>query len=165
MKNLMKIFIVVIAFAVITNAQFKDKSVFTPSVKDGIISDSPNMFFGFFDANKFSMNHSYSMSYNSFGGHGLALGVYTNNLMYQFADNLNVEVDASIVHSPYNSLGKNFQNQLNGIYLSRAAINYYPWKNFAINIQYNTIPYGHYNSFNNGFNSFRNNPFYLPSGD
>ena len=34
-----------------------------------------------------------------------------------------VQLDASFVTSPYSSLGKDFQNSIQGIYVSRAAFN------------------------------------------
>jgi hypothetical protein len=74
------------------------------------------------------------------GGLGMALGVYTNSMSYKFSDNLNVQTDISIVNSPYNNFSKNFQNNINGIYLSRAALNYKPFKDMSISIQYRNLP-------------------------
>lgn len=64
-----------------------------------------------------------------------------------------MEVDASLVHSPYSSFGKNYQNQLNGIYLSGAALNYQPWKNVNVSVQYRNIPGGFFNGLY-GLNRF-----------
>jgi hypothetical protein len=50
------------------------------------------------------------------------------------------------VNSPYSTLGKNFQNNINGIYLSRAAINYKPFKDVSISLQYRNLP-GVYNPY------------------
>ncbi len=135
-------------------SQFKDKNIFKPSVQEGIINNNaPTLLLGFINPENFSMSHSYSMSYTTSGNNGLALGVYTNTMRYKFAENFNLQVDASLVHSPYSSFGKNYQNQINGIYLSGAALKYQPWKDVNISVQYRNIPGGYYNDFY-GYNRF-----------
>lgn len=129
-------------------SQFKDKNIFKPSIQEGMINNNtPSLMLGFINPENFSMSHSYSMSYTTSGNNGLALGVYTNTLRYKFAENFNMQVDASLVHSPYSSFGKNYQNQINGIYLSGAQLNYQPWKDVNISLQYRNIPGGFYNDF------------------
>jgi hypothetical protein len=151
--------LIVLLFAVTSGyAQFKDDNIFKPTVREGIITHSPNLIFGFINPDNLIMNHSYSMSYTTFGGNGVALGVYTNSLLFKFADNLNLEVDASLVHSPYSSFGKNHQNMLNGIYLSKAQLNYQPWDNFNISVQYRSLP-GNYYSPYSGFYGYNRNFF------
>jgi hypothetical protein len=122
-------------------AQYKDSGLENPGVKDGLIdhSGSGNLF-GFLNSDNFQMKHSYDMSYSAFGGEGFALGVYTNSMFFKINPDLNIQTDISVVNSPYSTLGKNFQNNLNGIYLSRAAINYKPFKDISISFQYRNIP-------------------------
>lgn len=149
--------LIVLFFAITTGyAQFKDENIFKPSVREGIISHTPNLIFGFINPDNLIMNHSYSMSYTTFGGQGIAMGVYTNSLLFKFADNLNLQVDASLVHSPYSSFGKDHQNMLNGIYLSRAQLNYQPWDNFNISVQYRSLPVNYYSPYS-GFYGYNRN--------
>ncbi len=167
MKKLL--ILLILGFSFSAFAQFKDSGFPTESVKDGIVAHDNNSFLGLFNPNSFQMHHSYDLSYSSFGGQGLALGVYTNSMFYKFSSKLNIEADISIVNSPYSTLGKSFQQSLNGIYLSNAAINYRPWKNFFITVQYSNLPYSYYSPYNNysyfnrGFfgwdNSADTNPF------
>lgn len=139
-------------------AQFKESGFSTQSIRDGIVDPNAGLLFGFLNSENFSMRHSYNLSYSSFGGQGLALGVYTNSMMLKLADNMNIQVDASIVHSPYSSFGKNFQNQLNGFYLTRATFNYKPWDDVFISVQYRNLPLSyHYSEY-----GFYNNRFYNP---
>lgn len=159
-----KFVIILVLLAASAFAQFRDSGFPTSSVKDGIVNNSGTSLFGLNSAN-FQMNHSYSLSYSSFGNNGLALGVYTNSLFYKFNNDLNVQADISVVHSPYSTFGTEFQNSLNGIYLSRAAINYRPWKDFQINVQYQNIPNfyspGYYNGYNSRFlNGYERDPFW-----
>ena len=144
-----KILLVAVVLASINCfSQFKDKNIFKPSIQEGMINNNtPSLMLGFINPENFSMSHSYSMSYTTSGNNGLALGVYTNSLRYKFAENFNMQVDASLVHSPYSSFGKNYQDQINGIYLSGAQLNYQPWKDVNISVQYRNIPGGFYNDF------------------
>jgi hypothetical protein len=158
---MMKKILLIISFLTVTVfAQYKDSGFPTSNVKDGIINNSGMSLFGL-NLNNFRMNHSYNLSYSSFGNNGLALGVYTNSMFYDFSDKLNVQADVSVVHSPYSSFGQDFQNNLNGVYLSRAAVNYRPWKDFQINIQYRNIPNPYFQGYDNRFyNSYDRDPFW-----
>ena len=152
---MMKKILFIISFITVTVfAQYRDDGFPDTSVKEGIINNSGTSLFGFLGSDNFRMNHSYSLSYSSFGSNGLALGVYTNSMFYQFTKDLNIQADVSVMHSPYSSFGKEFQNSLTGIYLSRAAINYRPWKDFQINVQYRSVPSVYYPGYYNGFNSY-----------
>ena len=143
------IFTILLFLTGINLAQFKEQIENRPSIHDGLIrSETPSMILGFINPDNFRMNHTYNLSYSMFGNQGLALGVYTNSMFYKFSDKLNIEVDASLVNSPYNTFGKDFTSQINGIYLSKAALNYKPWDNFQINVQYNSYPSGYYSPFN-----------------
>jgi hypothetical protein len=158
-----KILLIVSLLTVTVFAQYRDNGFQAPAVKDGIVNNSGMSLFGL-NLNNFRMNHSYSLSYSAFGNNGLALGVYTNSMFYDISSNLNVQADISVRHSPYSTLGQEFQNNLNGIYLSRAAINYQPWKNVQINLQYRSIPGyypGSYNGYYNGYRSgLERDPFW-----
>ena len=144
-------------------AQYKDPGFPTESVKDGIIdpSYSSGNLLGFLNSENFHMRHQLSMSYSAFGSNGIALGVYTNSMLYNFTDNLNIQADISLVNSPYSTLGQDFQNNLNGIYLSRAAVNYKPWKDVSISLQYRQLPY-YYSPYSGYYGNSMFNRYYNP---
>lgn len=150
MKKIIILFVGLTAFSF---AQFRDNGFPKEEPKSGIFNRSNSSLFSFLTDENFSMTHSVNMSYSAFAGHGLALGIYTNSMMYRFSDNLNVQLDASIINSPYSTFGRDFQNSINGLYLSRAAINYRPWKDVFISLQYNSYPFlgsrNYYNPFYN----------------
>ncbi len=141
--------------------QYKETGIQTTSVKDGITNSSSNNLFGFLNTNDFTMRHSFSMQYSSFGSQGLALGVYTNSMFYRLMDNMNVQLDVSLIHSPYSTFGEAFQKDISGLYISNAAINYRPWKDVSIHLQYRTMPYGYgyYSPFYGMYSPFRNPGF------
>lgn len=150
-----KILLLTMIIAVSVSAQFKKDPFTQPEVRDGLFAKESggNFLSGFFNSENFSMRHSFDASYSAFGEHGVATTVYTNSMFYKFSDNLNLRLDASLVYSPYNSLGKTFQDNINGLYISRAELNFKPWDDTVIRIQYRNIPAGMYNGYGYG------NPF------
>ncbi len=127
------------------SAQFKDRGSADQSVHDALFHPpSSSDWFGFFNPENFTMRQSYSMSYSSIGGQGIALGRYTNSMMYKFSNSLDARVDVSLQHSPYSTLGSSFQNSLNGIYLDRAQLDYRPSDKILLQLSYQQIPWGYY---------------------
>ncbi len=142
-------------------AQFKDTGIEPTSVKDGIITENSNALFGFLNADDFIMRHSFSLNYTSFAGQGVSLTSYTNSMFYRLMNNLNLQLDVSVMYSPYSTLGDQFQKDISGIYISNAAINYHPWDNFSVHLQYRAMPYGY--GFYNPYYGY-GNPFNFSSG-
>ena len=107
--------------------------------------------FGWFNPDKFSMRHSFDLSYASFAGHGLSLGTYTNTMQYEFAENLNARADVAFSFSPYSSLSTLNKKDLSGVYLKNAEVNYKPWDNTHISLSFHQAPYGlgYYSPFYN----------------
>ena len=159
MKNIL--FVMFLVSTTATFAQFKDSGFETNSVKEGIVSENSNALFGFLNSDDFIMRHSFSLNYATSGGQGMSLTSYTNSMFYRLMNNLNVQLDVSVMYSPYSTLGEQFQKDISGIYISNAAINYHPWDNFSVHLQYRSMPfgYGYYHPFY-GYG----NPFNFSSG-
>ncbi len=160
-----KIYICLLLFSFsVINAQYKDQNT-SGNILSGVFNGSSSSIFGFINPENFSMHHTFDISYSAFGGEGVALGVYTNSMMYKISNNLNVQADLSVVNSPYSSFGKDFAKQINGFYLSRAQINYKPTDNMSIVLQYRKIPmsyyspYSYYNNYGWGNSSFFDSGF------
>ncbi len=129
--------------------QFKGDENKPLDIRSGILNNNPvSSIFGFIDPSSFNMNHTFQMSYSAFGKNGLALGVYTNHLSYEFSSKVNLELNTSFVNSPYNTLGEGFTKSINGIYIDRARLNYNPSENFNISLQFSNSPYYYYNRYN-----------------
>lgn len=153
-----KIILILLISASVSFAQFKKELDKPIDIKSGITNYNPSGFLmGFINPQNFEMHHSLSMSYSSFGGQGVALGVYTNSMAYKFNDNLDIEADVSFVNSPYSSFGDAHAKSLNGIYLSRAQLNYKFSDDFKLTLRYNQVPNGYYSPY--GY--YGNSPFYF----
>lgn len=159
----MKSFLILVFLLYTTSisAQFRDTGIEPKSVKEGIVTENSNALFGFINSDDFIMRHSFSLNYSSFAGQGMSLTSYTNSMFYRLMNNLNVQLDVSVMYSPYSTLGDQFQKDISGIYISNAAINYHPWDNFSVHLQYRSMPfgYGYYHPFY-GYG----NPFNFSSG-
>jgi hypothetical protein len=154
-----KYFLVLFLFtSAISFAQFKGDDSKPIDINSGILNDNPvGSLFSFINPENFSMNHSFGMSYSSFGNNGFALGVYTNIISYEFSEEVNFQINTSFVNSPYSTLGENFTNSINGVYIDNARINYYPSDKFKVSLQFSNSPYGYYNrSHYRGFSPLSN---------
>lgn len=100
-------------------------------------------FTSWFNPQNFRMNHNLSLQYFSIGGAGSSIASYTNSMFYQFAHNLNARLDISLVGSP---LG-DYKNNFNKLFISRAEINYKPWDNFYLQLQYRQLPINYYDYY------------------
>jgi hypothetical protein len=153
MKKL--ILLILFVSAITTFGQFKGDENKSVDIRSGILNQNPGgSLLSFIDFSKFSMSHSFGMSYSSFGNNGVALGVYTNHLAYDFNEQLNIEVNASVVNSPYNTLGDTFTNTINGVYIDNARINYSPTESFNISLQFSNSPFNYYNNYYYGYSPF-----------
>lgn len=123
-------------------AQFKSLPQEDTRISDNLMQKGAmSSLFGWFNPEKFHMRHSLSFSYQTVGSQGLSLGTYTNSMMYEIAENLNARADVSLSYSPYNSFAQHGKNDLSNIYLSRAQLDYKPWENFVVHLQYRQMPY------------------------
>ncbi|MFN0158934.1 MAG: hypothetical protein ACKVRP_12790 [Bacteroidota bacterium] len=139
MTKMMVFAIGLIVLTSAANAQFKSQPNGESKISDNLMQSSSSLF-GWFNPEKFHMRHSLSFSYQTIGSQGLSLGTYTNSMMYEVADNLNARADVSLSYSPYNSFAQHGKSDLSNIYLSRAQVDYKPWENFTVQLQYRNIP-------------------------
>ncbi len=163
MKNVIAIVVVLVVASGIASAQFKSQVDQETQVSIARLGDSQSplaFMFGWFNPDKFSMRHSFDMSYTSFSGYGgMSLGTYTNTMRYAFSDNLNARADVAFSFSPFNSIPQLGKNDLNKVYLSRAEVNYKPWENVSMQIQYRQVPFGSYL-----YSPYYYNPWYRETG-
>lgn len=119
-----------------------------------------DVFVGFLDPSRFTMSHSFSMSYMSFGGGGAMINSYVNTLNYRFSDDLFLTTKLGIMNSPVNSLPGN--NHLNDVeFFGGAEIKYLPSKDSVISLRFEKVPGYYYGSY---YNNYRN-PFLMSNRD
>jgi len=157
--NIMKTFAIALVAVLLIDAAFaqlKSQQETQPSVASSLIRPVPSIsgFVSWFNPDNFRMRHSFSLQYMAGSGYGLSLATYTNTMFYQIADPLNVRFDVSLQGSPFGGYGFGGQADFNRLFLSRAELNYQPWENFRIQLQYRHLPYGYHGWYT---------PSYFPS--
>lgn len=160
-----KLFVIIILASVTINAQYRDELNKQPDIKSGILNNGSSSLFGLFNPDNFKMSHAFDISFQSSGFGNIALSTYTNSMFYKFSDKLNFQADISLVNSPYNSFGKDFSKQINGIYLSRAQLNFKPSDNMNIILQYRSFPPGYYSPYMYGYSPYSHSYFYENNWD
>lgn len=118
-----------------------------------VVSEAPAGFSlrSLLNPDHFKIAHSYEMSFSSFGGQSLGLGVYTTSLRFQPTDRLAARVDVGVAHSPFGSDGVQqrlgfTQESPAQVYLQNAQIAYRPTENSVIQLQFQQSPFGGYAS-------------------
>jgi hypothetical protein len=149
MKKIAGFLVVMLVFTSASYAQFREQLSDRSSVENSLFrSGDDEPLFGFFNPANFSMHQSLSMDYMTMGGQSLSLATYTNSMIYRISDPLTLRADVSLMNSPYSTLGSSFSKNINGIYLTRAELNYHPSKDFSIDLQFNQNPmYRYYNPY------------------
>ncbi len=145
---------VLILVANISFAQFKGPNGDETSYN----RSSNNLILGFINPKNFSMHHSFNVSMMNTAYGNVSLTSYINTMNYRFSDKLNVSADIKMQYSPFASspLGQSYsnslQNNLSGIFLSRASLNYRISDNSFINVEYRRLDESDY--MNNFYNPF-----------
>ena len=141
MRKISLILFVLVLVGNVCYAQFKDIPYET---KEKLKNN--NLILGFINPKNFSWSSSINMSFQTFGSGSASIASYTGTLGYKILNNLNVSADITMQYSPYATLGssigsvnKDFQNSLNGVYLSRLALDYQPFKNTFLHIEYDNL--------------------------
>ncbi|MCB0726524.1 MAG: hypothetical protein KDD00_03625 [Ignavibacteriae bacterium] len=164
MKRIIIVIAVIFFSSNFSNAQFKGYDDKGPSTNT---SGSNNLILGFINPNKFTMNHSFSVSMLNSSYGNVSLTSYINSMNYQVNDRFNISADVKVQYSPFanNGLGaassQALQRNLSGVFLSRAAVNYRISENSFINFEYRNIDqsdylYNNYNPFN-PYSSYNSN--------
>jgi hypothetical protein len=154
MKTL-KIAIFSLLFAASAGAQLRSTTVQEQSASISMVRPGNGLssFFGLLNPDNFLMKHTLSYSYLNAGGVGLSVASYTNSMFYKLADPLDVRMDITLQGSPFGPTAGADRNNLSRVYLSRVELNYQPWKDVFLQLQYRETPYfSMYDAYN---------PFYL----
>ncbi|MBI1806686.1 MAG: hypothetical protein HYR76_06500 [Ignavibacteria bacterium] len=157
MKSSLIVLVAVLCMSATAIGQFKSQAE-QPSAAQSLVRPSPTIssFLGLLNMDNFTMRHNFSVGYISSGGDGLSLASYTNSMFYKISDPLNVRFDLTLQGSPFGQNVSPYHSALNGLFLSRAELNYRPWENFFIKVEYQRRPgtfYGLYNPWYNPYSS------------
>lgn len=144
------VILLILSLPVMIFGQFK-KQTDLPAFSE-IMAKPSNTFLGFFNPEKFSMHHNFSMNFMSFGGAGsMMINSYINTINYRISDPLLLRLDLGIMNTPYNS----FNNPAlsNTQFFGGAELLYKPSENSLITVGFDVRPgyyrpgYHYYNGY------------------
>jgi hypothetical protein len=149
MSRLLVVSVALLLFGATADAQLRSDLDGRPSASETMLHPATGVgsFLGFLNSENFSMRHNFSMNFLSSGSTSLSLASYTNSMFYKIADPLNVRFDITLQGSPFGNYASARQGDLSKLYISRAEVNYRPWENFSMQLQYRQIPFGYYDRF------------------
>ncbi|MFQ5864318.1 MAG: hypothetical protein ACE5IW_03720 [bacterium] len=96
--------------------------------------------------NKFSMSHSYTLSFTSFGGHSFSQGLYLNTMKYQLSNPLTMYLQIGFLNQPFGGFGQKspFESKL---FLSGAGFEFKPSDSFKVQFEFSQSPGATYSPY------------------
>ncbi len=106
---------------------------------------------------RFSMQHSYTLSF----GTGGAQGLYLNTMRYQLANPLTLHLQVGFAHQAFGGLG--YGNPGKGqFFVSGAGLKYEPSQNFRLLFEFSQQPAGYYSPYSS-YSNWRRSPSLIES--
>jgi len=102
---------------------------------------STSLGLSFLDPSRFSMNHSYSLSYMSFGKQSASMGIYQNVMSYVFSDKLVLNGHFGFMHDPMKMGNSATTTNLMDNLIYGAELTYRPKDNVLLNVRIDKAPY------------------------
>lgn len=149
------LFAVIFLGTSISYGQFRDQLKKSSDYTGSVIKENPAQGADWSNLFNMTMNHSYSMTFSSFGGQAQNINAYTNTMRFFFSDKLTGRLDVSLLHSPFgNSSFNNMNNNGFGadIIIRNAELNYQIGEKSNISLHFQQMP-------TNGYGGFFGSPF------
>jgi len=94
-----------------------------------------------FDASRFTMSHSYSMSAGAIGKQSFNQGLYLNTMSWKLADPLFMQLRVGYAHQPLGGNSLFGESSKSGqFFLQQAYLEYKPFKNAKLTFEYQSMP-------------------------
>jgi len=161
MKYLILLFAISIFTCSVVEAQLRNDLGNSGDYSGVISTDRNNSSGSWTDALNMTMNHSYSMTFSSFGGQMQNINAYTNSMLFDISENLDAQVDISFLHSPFGNSFMANESLGSRIIIDRARLDYQISDRTNISFEFSQRPYYHspfgYGGY--GFNRGYYSPF------
>ncbi len=144
--NVLAAFVLAVALPALAFGQFKEQTKpvsFSQLLTQGL--SAPKGLIGLLglNPNRFTMQHSYSLSYLSAGDNGYSQGMYLNTMSYRFSDPLSFSLQWGVMNQPLSGSGASPLYQ-SGFFFSGANLEYKPSDKFSVGLQINSLPRSSY---------------------
>lgn len=91
------------------------------------------------NSEKFTMSQSYSFSVGTLGKQSFSQGLYLNQMTYQLAQPLTLQLGIGLLHQPFGS-SFNTQNNSSQFFVQSARIKYKPSDKFSVTFDFQSGP-------------------------
>jgi hypothetical protein len=138
MKRSYKIFLLTALLPVIVMGQFKsdtDKLTFSP---EPLLSENESII-SFFDSDRLTMNHVFSVQMMNFGRQSYSVGSYTNLMSYMINDNLRLRTSLTFLQLGNNAFTDLLGTNRNQLYYD-ALLDYRPTNNTLLQFGISNMP-------------------------
>lgn len=159
------VFILTLAFCSVSVAEAQLRDDLSKSTEySGIVSTNNQPSSGsWMNALNMTMNHSYSMTFSNFGGQTQNINAYTNSMLFDISENLDAQVDISLLHSPFGNSFMTNENLGSRIIVDRARLDYKISDNANISLEFSQRPYHYSPNGYSGYNGYGfNRGYYSP---
>lgn len=102
--------------------------------------------FSLFDPSRLRMSHTYSVNFFSSGGQTQSIAMYLNQIDYQLAKPLRLQVGLAFIHQPQSWFGATASSTLNNKLLPSFRLLWEPSRNFNVSVSYEQWAPGMLNS-------------------
>lgn len=133
----------------IADAQLREDLNRQADYSGAISTDNQPSSNNWMNALNMTMNHSYSMTFSSFGGQMQNINAYTNSMLFDISENLDAQVDVSFLHSPFGNSYMTNESLGSRIIIDRARLDYQISDRANISLEFSQRPY-HYSPFGYG---------------
>lgn len=143
--------IVTLAITTVSNAQLRKDLYKSSDYLGNVVQDRSNEPGNWSNLFNMTMDHSYAMTFTSFGGQFQNLNAYTNTMHFFFSERMTGRLDLSLLHSPF---GNSYMNP-NGaganvdFVIRNAELNYQLSERSNISIHFSEYPYNQNRGFFN----------------
>ena len=102
------------------------------------------------DPSRFSMTHSYSLSFGRIGNYSMNTGLYMNTMTYKIAESLTSQVRIGFMHQPFGG-DNNLYRTGSKVFVQRAMMQYKPSDKFSVTVDYQAFPVPMMNPYGYGY--------------
>lgn len=145
-------------------AQFREDLTKSSDLTGPVVKEDPSQGANLGNLFNMTMDHSYSMSFSTFGGQTQNINAYTNTMRFFFSEDVTGRVDLSVLHSPFgnNMMSQGNQSMGTDFLIRNAELKYQINDKSSISVQFQQLPGYGMNPWSQGY---RNNPFHSPFQD
>ena len=135
MKSTLLTLLIALAVVIMTSVGCFSQELAAPTtierIESPLTAGNGLQFGGWLDPQRFSMTHSYGLTFTRWGGQSFNYGIYTNRMEYRVSNPLTLSTTISVLHQPFTMLNGGLAGNGLGV-LSSFQLEYRPSENMRM---------------------------------